>query len=117
MRGPLQHLSCYADSVPQRGHRSTGQIGGHMHPKAIFTLVLGGLLATGAAATTLSFNAAQNYDVGSRQTAVATGDVNGDGYADIVVGTYNGVSVLLNRGNGTFDVQAPFVLPRGGMCK
>lgn len=44
------------------------------------------------------------YNAGSRPDAVVTGDLNGDGYVDLVVvnRTGNSVSVLLNKGDGTF---------------
>ena len=41
---------------------------------------------------------------GSNPRSLAAGDLNGDGYPDLVVGNYssNNVGVLLNNGNGTF---------------
>src|ERR1035438_10596647 len=48
------------------------------------------------------FGAATTYSVGASPESVAVGDLNGDGIADIAVGTYYGVSVLLGKGDGTF---------------
>ena len=51
------------------------------------------------------FLPAVNYNVGSSPGCVALGDFNGDGKADLVVGNYfsNSVSVLLGKGDGTFQ--------------
>src|SRR5262249_48797663 len=47
--------------------------------------------------------AAADYATGSGTLAVAVGDLNGDGKADLAtVGGSNSVSVLLGNGNGTF---------------
>jgi hypothetical protein len=51
-----------------------------------------------------TFATAVNYGVGSHPISVATGDLNGDGKADLAAANNyaNNVSVLLNNGNGTF---------------
>ena len=54
---------------------------------------------------TLGFAAPVDYTVGSHPTAVAAGDLNGDGKLDIAVvnsSSTNNVGVLLNNGDGTF---------------
>jgi hypothetical protein len=43
------------------------------------------------------------YDVGSYTEGLAAADVNGDGYLDLVAGCAQNVSVLLGRGDGTFQ--------------
>jgi hypothetical protein len=50
-----------------------------------------------------SFKAAVAYPVDGDPTAVATGDLNGDGIPDIALTTFfgKGLNILLNRGDGT----------------
>ena len=69
--------------------------------------------STPAATPAVSFAAAKEFAVGSRPGSVAIADLNGDGRRDVV--TANGgntglrdVSVLLGRGDGTFEPQARF---------
>jgi hypothetical protein len=52
-----------------------------------------------------TFQAAQNYEVGSGPTSVLVEDFNGDGHLDlVVVGSQSGyVNVLLGNGDGTFQ--------------
>jgi hypothetical protein len=58
----------------------------------------------------LSFSPAVNYPVGATPFAVATGDFNGDGKLDLVTANYEGasVSVLLGKGDGTFQAAQNF---------
>ena len=68
-----------------------------------------------------TFTAGPTYNVGLNPTAIATGDMNGDGILDLIVGNSIGfvidnpvpsnVSVLLGNGNGTF--QNPIVTTAG----
>ncbi len=63
-------------------------------------------------AGTGTFVAQVTYSTGSNSYPyyVAAGDVNGDGYPDIIVANYyaNNIGVLLNRGNGTFAAQIAY---------
>ncbi len=57
-----------------------------------------------------AFQVQQTFAVGYGPSAVALGDVNGDGNPDLVVakGGSNTLSVLLGNGNGTFQAQQTF---------
>src|SRR5258708_27418448 len=60
------------------------------------------------AAQTVSFVARQDFVAGQSPKAVAVSDFNGDGQLDIVVAGADGVSVLLGRGDGTFQAAQTF---------
>ena len=67
-----------------------------------------------------TFSVSQTYSAGSNPTAIAVGDVNGDGIPDIVVGNsdYQGtaassVVVLLGNGDGTFKSPITTVVGNG----
>jgi hypothetical protein len=57
-----------------------------------------------------TFQAAQNFSVGTGPVAVAVADVNGDGHPDLITANYfsNSVSVLLGNGDGTFGSAVTF---------
>jgi len=52
-----------------------------------------------------------NYSAGGDADAVAVGDFNGDGKADLAVANGDSVSILLGNGDGTFT--APVIYPAG----
>ena len=72
------------------------------------------LLNNGSGAS--NFNPATAYAVGNQPYSVVSGDLNGDGYPDLVTantnvnGTPGTVSVLLNNKNGTFASAATYTV-------
>jgi Tol biopolymer transport system component len=66
--------------------------------------------AAGSAASPLSFSRPATYPAGASPTAVAIGDLNGDGRLDLVAANVLGtsVSVLLNSGGGKFRPQGEY---------
>src|SRR5205814_1921270 len=58
-----------------------------------------------------TFGTAVSWPVGAGPTALAIGDVNGDGSPDIFVANTDGnsISVLLGTGNGTFKTAVSYV--------
>jgi VCBS repeat-containing protein len=63
-----------------------------------------------------SFSGPTVYAAGPSPRAMALGDLNNDGKADIVVGNGSGnsLNVLLNNGNGTFAAAVPISLAGSG---
>jgi len=57
------------------------------------------------------FSAARDYPVGSNPSAIATGDLNGDGAVDVLAVNSGGksVSILVNHGDGTFEAPTNYV--------
>jgi hypothetical protein len=56
------------------------------------------------------------YEGNAIPSRLATGDVNGDGFADILAGNgqgFSGISVLLSNGDGTFQVAPHYATCRG----
>src|SRR5712692_2094206 len=59
--------------------------------------------APGAWAQAVSFSAAPVFPAGILPTSVAAGDFNGDGKPDVALTNQNGISILLNNGQGGFQ--------------
>ncbi|MEP6652137.1 MAG: VCBS repeat-containing protein [Myxococcales bacterium] len=92
-----------------------GDLNGDGKPDIALTSASGGggvavLLNLGAG----KFGAAIVYATGTSPGGIAIGDLNGDGFPDIAtlysLPDCNGVSVLVNRGTGTFLAPVPFPL-------
>jgi FG-GAP-like repeat/PASTA domain len=64
-----------------------------------------GVVASSAPVPALSFAEPKEYAAAAMSVALVSGNLNGDGKLDLVVGKSKAISVLLNRGGGSF--QAP----------
>ena len=56
------------------------------------------------------FGSIQQFSGGSLGTVIASGDLRGNGFKDIVTGNSSGVAVSLGNGDGTFQTAATFSL-------
>lgn len=58
------------------------------------------------------FGPAAVYNTNANGLSISSGDFNGDGHPDIVLGDYadNRLDVLLNKGDGTFAAATPYAL-------
>src|SRR5689334_7114216 len=66
-----------------------------------------------AAVPTIKFAAPVIYNSGGKAANfVVSADVDGDGVPDMIVSNTDGVSVMINNGDGTF--QDPVAYPTGG---
>ena len=71
------------------------------------------ILTLPAGAVTASFNAPAAFAAGTSPTAIAVGDFNGDGFADLAVtnsGNSNQVTIMLGSGNGTFTTLSNYTV-------
>src|SRR6266700_1166578 len=60
--------------------------------------------------TAPSFAAARALDAGGTPRSVAVADFNHDGNADLAVATSDGLSVLLGKGDGTFQTVTNYTV-------
>ena len=58
-----------------------------------------------------TFSAPVTVRVGNNPSSVVAGDLDGDGDIDIATGVSNGISVVLNNGDGTFGMSSQFSGP------
>jgi len=83
----------------------------HLAPILVYACISGALPGPTASAQTYVFNAA-SFATGSGATAVAEGDLNSDGKANLVVTGMNGstgvISVLLGNSDGSFRTHVDY---------
>ena len=71
-------------------------------------------VASSAAVSAPSFARPMTYPTASMPGQVALGDLNGDGKPDLAIAADGPVSVLLNRGDGTFQQRRDYATRVGG---
>jgi len=71
-----------------------------------------------SSSSAMSFAGRQDYAVGTSPWGIAAGDVNGDGYNDIVLTNFSSgtMSVLLNNGKGGFPARTDYTTPLSPRC-
>jgi FG-GAP-like repeat len=70
-----------------------------------------GVVASSAPAPAPSFAVPKEYATGDGPDALASGDLNGDGKLDVVTANDKTISVLLNRGDGSFQARRNYRAP------
>ncbi|NRA58209.1 MAG: VCBS repeat-containing protein, partial [Phycisphaerales bacterium] len=88
-------------------------------PKTYATVAMMAVLPQVAAAQTQTcdpteiFGPQQHYGAGLQARAIAIGDLDGDGFADLAVASSlsQDLSVLLNNGDGTFATEVRYAVP------
>src|SRR5829696_4599587 len=73
-----------------------------------------GVVASSAPVPSLSFARPTTYATASRPGQVAIGDLTGDGKSDLAIAADGPVSVLLNRGDGTFQKKRDYATRTSG---
>src|SRR5215510_1971712 len=96
------------------GECSISAGGSFMKFARFLAIVLAQLLTvTAAFAATVQFANPVVYNSGGQETNfVVAADVNGDSHPDMIVANTDGITVLLNNGDGTF--APPVAYPSGG---
>jgi uncharacterized protein (DUF2141 family) len=75
-----------------------------------------GVVASSAPAPAPSFAAPKEYATGDGPVALASGDLNGDDKPDLVTANGKTISVLLNRGDGSFQARRDYRAGGGALA-
>ena len=90
---------------------AVGDLNGDGRPDLVTTNVLADTVSVLLNRGDGGFQARADYKAKSLPASIAVGDLSGDGKPDLAFGTFGGISLRANRGDGTFGPQVKLEVP------